>query len=31
MIPITHILCAIDFSDISQHALAHAAVIARWY
>ena len=31
MIPITHVLCPIDFSDISQHALAHAAAIARWY
>ncbi len=28
---ITHVLCPIDFSDISQHALAHAAAIARWY
>jgi nucleotide-binding universal stress UspA family protein len=25
------ILCPIDFSDISQHALAHAAALARWY
>ena len=31
MIPITHVLCPIDFSDTSQHALAHAAAIARWY
>jgi nucleotide-binding universal stress UspA family protein len=31
MIPITHVLCPIDFSDISHHALAHAAAIARWY
>ena len=28
---IERILCPIDFSDISQHALAHAAAIARWY
>ena len=25
------ILCAVDFSDISQHALDHAAAIAHWY
>jgi nucleotide-binding universal stress UspA family protein len=25
------ILCPIDFSDISRHALAHAAAIAHWY
>jgi nucleotide-binding universal stress UspA family protein len=31
MINITQILCPIDFSDISQHALDHAAAIARWY
>jgi nucleotide-binding universal stress UspA family protein len=31
MIRITHILCPVDFSDISQHALDHAAAIARWY
>ena len=31
MISIAHILCPIDFSEISQHALAHAAAIARWY
>jgi nucleotide-binding universal stress UspA family protein len=30
-ISIQRILCPIDFSDISQHALAHAAAIARWY
>jgi nucleotide-binding universal stress UspA family protein len=30
-ISIERILCPIDFSDISQHALAHAAAIARWY
>jgi nucleotide-binding universal stress UspA family protein len=28
---IERILCPIDFSDISQHALAHAGAIARWY
>jgi nucleotide-binding universal stress UspA family protein len=31
MIRMAHILCPIDFSDISQHALDHAAAIARWY
>ena len=31
MIQITRILCPVDFSDISQHALDHAAAIARWY
>jgi nucleotide-binding universal stress UspA family protein len=25
------ILCPIDFSDISRHALSHAAAIAHWY
>jgi len=29
--PIERILCPIDFSDISRHALAHAAAIAHWY
>lgn len=28
---ITHILCAIDFSDESRHALDHAIVLAKWY
>jgi nucleotide-binding universal stress UspA family protein len=28
---IERILCPIDFSDISRHALAHAAAIAHWY
>ena len=28
---IERILCPIDFSDISHHALTHAAAIARWY
>ena len=31
MISIARVLCPIDFSDISRHALAHAAAIARWY
>jgi nucleotide-binding universal stress UspA family protein len=30
-ISIERILCPIDFSDISRHALVHAAAIARWY
>jgi nucleotide-binding universal stress UspA family protein len=31
MIRIAHVLCPVDFSDISQHALDHAAAIARWF
>jgi len=31
MISISHILCPIDYSEISHHALAQAAAIARWY
>ena len=31
MIAITRILCPIDFSETSQHALDHAAAIAGWY
>jgi nucleotide-binding universal stress UspA family protein len=31
MIRIANILCPVDFSEISQHALDHAAAIARWY
>ena len=31
MIRITQILCPVDLSGISQHALDHAAAIARWY
>ena len=31
MLDIRRILCPVDFSDASQHALAHAAVIAGWY
>jgi nucleotide-binding universal stress UspA family protein len=30
MIRITNVLCPVDFSEISQHALDHAAAIARW-
>ena len=30
-ISVERILCPIDFSDISRHALAHAAAIAKWY
>ena len=31
MIRIQHILCPIDFSDVSRHALDHALAMARWY
>ncbi len=31
MIEIRRILCPIDFSDASRHALEHAVAIARWY
>ena len=31
MIRIAHVLCPVDFSEISQHALDHAAAIARWH
>ena len=31
MIDIRRILCPIDFSDASRHALEHAVVIAGWY
>jgi nucleotide-binding universal stress UspA family protein len=31
MVVIDRILCPIDFSDISRHALLHAAAVARWY
>ncbi len=31
MIRITHVLCPVDFSDTSQHALDHAGAIASWY
>jgi nucleotide-binding universal stress UspA family protein len=28
---ITHVLCPVDFSEISQHAVDYAAAIAGWY
>ena len=31
MVPLTRILCPIDFSDASRHALEHALVVAQWY
>lgn len=31
MIAIRNILCPVDFSDASRHALAHASAIAAWY
>ena len=31
MIRITHVLCPVDFSGISEHAMDHAAAIALWY
>jgi nucleotide-binding universal stress UspA family protein len=31
MTRITHVLSPVDFSETSQHALDHAAAIARWY
>ena len=31
MVRIREILCPSDFSEASRHALAHAAVIARWF
>ena len=31
MIEIKRILCPIDFSDYSRHALDHAVAMARWY
>ena len=31
MIWFNHILCPIDFSDASAHAIDHAVAIARWY
>ena len=31
MIDIRRILCPIDYSDTSRHALQHAAALARWY
>jgi nucleotide-binding universal stress UspA family protein len=29
--PFTSIVCAVDFSDESRHALDHAALLAKWY
>jgi nucleotide-binding universal stress UspA family protein len=31
MIRISHVLCPVDFSDISQRALHHASALAGWY
>jgi nucleotide-binding universal stress UspA family protein len=31
MIAINHILCPVDFSDTSRHALHHAVALAKWY
>ena len=31
MAPITHVLCPVDFSDASRHAVDQAVAIARWY
>lgn len=31
MVTIQRLLCPVDFSDFSRHALDHAAAIARWY
>ncbi len=31
MVRIKHILCPIDFSDYSRHALDHAIAVARWF
>ena len=31
MLAVSHILCPIDFSEASQHALDHAVMIAGWY
>lgn len=31
MVQIRHILCPIDFSETSRHALEHAVAIAKWY
>lgn len=31
MIGIARVLCPVDFSEISQHALDHAAAISHWY
>ena len=31
MLHIAQVLCPVDFSEFSQHALDQAAAIARWY
>lgn len=31
MLHIARVLCPVDFSEFSQHALDHAAALARWY
>ena len=31
MVDIRNILCPIDFSDFSRHALDHAVALAKWY
>lgn len=31
MVDINRILCPVDFSEFSEHALAHAVQLARWY
>jgi nucleotide-binding universal stress UspA family protein len=31
MVSITRVVCPVDFSDSSRHALAHAAAVAAWY
>lgn len=31
MIRISHVLCPVDFSDISLRALHHASALASWY
>ena len=31
MVDVQRIVCPIDFSDASRHALEHAAVSARWH
>jgi nucleotide-binding universal stress UspA family protein len=31
MIDISRILCPVDFSDASRHAIEHAVAVARWY
>jgi nucleotide-binding universal stress UspA family protein len=31
MIEIQHVLCPVDFSETSRHALEHAMAVAKWY